>query len=324
MNTSTPPERNEHRHPIQVVARRTGLSVDVIRAWERRYQAVVPERSGTARRLYSDAETHRLHLLRRAVDTGRRIGDVVALDDDGLRALVEEDGSLGHAVGPGEHASVDEHLGACQAAVEQLDPAALDLAIARASVALSMPVLLAEVFGPLLRRVGDSWRAGHLRAAHEHLASAHVRAYLAARLGAEKSTPQAPELVVTTPAGQVHEIGALMVAVTAACAGWRPSYFGPSMPAEEIAFAATRRGAAAVAISICYPADDPGLPSELGRLRRGLPPDTALLVGGAACGAYREALDAIGAEQMGSLLDLHLALDRLRSRSAPPRPRDAG
>ena len=40
------------RHLIQVVNRRTGLSSDVIRVWEKRYQAVVSHRNDTNRRLY--------------------------------------------------------------------------------------------------------------------------------------------------------------------------------------------------------------------------------------------------------------------------------
>ena len=46
----------EHDHPIQVVVRRTGLSPHVIRVWEKRYDAVVPTRTPTNRRRYSDAD----------------------------------------------------------------------------------------------------------------------------------------------------------------------------------------------------------------------------------------------------------------------------
>ena len=57
-------DETANRHPIQVVSRRTGLSQDVIRVWERRYHAVTPERSPTNRRLYSDDDVRRLALLR--------------------------------------------------------------------------------------------------------------------------------------------------------------------------------------------------------------------------------------------------------------------
>jgi len=75
-------------HPIQVVVRRTGLSADVIRAWERRYDAVTPKRSSTSRRLYSDEDVERLLLLRRATQSGRRIGDVARLPLPALKDLL--------------------------------------------------------------------------------------------------------------------------------------------------------------------------------------------------------------------------------------------
>jgi len=71
------------QHPIQVAARRSGLTSDVIRAWERRYRAVEPGRSATNRRLYSDDDVERLLLLGQVTRAGRRIGDVA-----GLPALV--------------------------------------------------------------------------------------------------------------------------------------------------------------------------------------------------------------------------------------------
>src|SRR5437763_643334 len=79
------------RHPIGVVARRTGLKPDLIRAWERRYGAVEPGRSDTRRRFYSDADVERLLLLRRAVSTGRGISQVAGLSGEELESLVEAD-----------------------------------------------------------------------------------------------------------------------------------------------------------------------------------------------------------------------------------------
>src|SRR5215213_3572133 len=79
---------NAPRHPIGVVARRTGLKPDLIRAWERRYGAVEPGRTETRRRFYSDADIERLLLLRRVVNTGRGISQVAGLPNEELEALV--------------------------------------------------------------------------------------------------------------------------------------------------------------------------------------------------------------------------------------------
>src|SRR3954468_24399462 len=80
---------SSHRHPIGVVARRTGLKPDLIRAWERRYGAVEPGRTDTRRRFYSDEDVERLLLLRRVVSTGRGISQVAGLSTEELEALLE-------------------------------------------------------------------------------------------------------------------------------------------------------------------------------------------------------------------------------------------
>ena len=79
-------------HPIGVVSRRTGLKPDLIRAWERRYGAVSPERSQTRRRFYTDDDIERLQLLRKAVNGGRSIGQIAELTELELRELIEGDG----------------------------------------------------------------------------------------------------------------------------------------------------------------------------------------------------------------------------------------
>ena len=63
----------EFKHPIRVVARLTGLTTHVIRAWERRYGAVKPVRTDAGARLYDDAAVERLQLLKALVDTGEAI-----------------------------------------------------------------------------------------------------------------------------------------------------------------------------------------------------------------------------------------------------------
>ena len=73
---SRPSRMGEHRHPMRVVTRRTGLSADLLRAWERRHEVVKPSRSMGGRRLYSDDDIERLRLLYRATLAGRSIGQV--------------------------------------------------------------------------------------------------------------------------------------------------------------------------------------------------------------------------------------------------------
>ena len=80
----------EAKHPIAIVAERTGLTQDVIRVWERRYGAVDPARGKGGQRLYTDADVERLHLLNRASDAGRSIGQIAKLPPSDLARMVDE------------------------------------------------------------------------------------------------------------------------------------------------------------------------------------------------------------------------------------------
>ena len=63
-------------HGIQSAAKLSKMSPDLIRMWERRYEAVSPRRTSTQRRLYSDADVERLILLGRLVKKGHAIGNI--------------------------------------------------------------------------------------------------------------------------------------------------------------------------------------------------------------------------------------------------------
>jgi methanogenic corrinoid protein MtbC1 len=89
------------KFPMRVVVRRTGLNPSLLRAWERRYAAVGPGRSDGGQRLYSEADIHRLALLRALVDAGHNIGQVAALPEEELRVLLSPEQEAGGRAGPG-------------------------------------------------------------------------------------------------------------------------------------------------------------------------------------------------------------------------------
>jgi DNA-binding transcriptional MerR regulator len=76
-------------YPIRYVAQQTGLSTHLIRVWERRYQAVVPKRTDTNRRVFSDKDIERLKMLRTAVRVGHSISQIAGLSTDELTQLID-------------------------------------------------------------------------------------------------------------------------------------------------------------------------------------------------------------------------------------------
>lgn len=309
---------NELRHSIKVVARRTGLSPHLIRAWEKRYSTTQPERNDGNRRLYTSEDIDRLALLKRATDAGHSIGDVAKLRTDQLAMLLAQDSNLPgvsirqDAAASSAAADVGLHVADAFAAVEAMDSGRLENVLDRASVELGQVRLLNEVIVPLVERIGEAWRLGTLKVAHEHVASACIRTYLGQVARPIAVHPGAPVLVSTTPAGQLHELGAILVAASATARGWRVVYAGASLPSEEIVSVVRAHSARAVALSIVHPEGDALLPAEVRRLRRLLPATTKIVAGGRASGAYREVLQEVGAIQVVSLTGLAEVLDQLR------------
>jgi len=304
----------ESLHAIKAVARRTGLTAHVIRIWEKRYGAVRPERTPTNRRLYSEEQIERLCLLHDLTQAGHSIGPVARLPIQKLRELAAETrNGAPHPLPPAVRSSPGTVIfERCVAAVEALDSPALEAALRDGSAELGAQGLLQRVIAPLAQTIGDLWREGVITAAHEHFASAVIRVFLGYTASSFAGMDGAPALVVGTPTGQLHELGALLVGAAAANLGWRVVYLGASLPAAEIAGVARQNRARAVALSLVYPEDDSRLEGELVRLRELLPPEIPLLVGGRAMPAYRDTLEKIGARRISDLGHFCSSLDDLR------------
>ena len=240
-----------------------------------------------------------MRLLKQAVCGGRRISDVACLDTATLEHLVSED----HREAPSDDAGsasprtgrepTQDLVEQALAALEDLDRHRLHRILSDASVAMSGPDFRHQLIVPLLGTIGARWQEGSLRIVHEHLASTIVRSFLAVPRN-HSDRVRSPRIVVTTPAGQYHELGALMASAVAEEIGWDVFYLGASLPAEEIAAAARHIGAKAVALSLCYRESDSHVLDELGRLRHLLGVEIPVFVGGNAANGMRERLVEAG------------------------------
>jgi len=307
-------------YPIRIAAKKTGMSPHLIRMWERRYSAVTPRRTSTGRRLYSDEDIERLVLLRRATLEGQSISQIADLNPDQLRELISKD--VEDSVDKDknfERMSIENHLKLCLQAIKNMDAVGLENRLLRASVSLDQRVFLEELLHPLMEMIGRMWADGHLQVAHEHLASAVIRSLLGEMYLHNNSGDSNPLLLSTSPYGQLHEFGALMVSVIAASEGWRTIYLGPSMPVDDIADTAISRGADAITLSLVYPENDPEIIRELRRLRKMIGTDIQIVAGGRAITTYTDVLDEIGATRINKLSDLRRELTLIRNRLRTPR-----
>lgn len=193
------------------------------------------------------------------------------------------------------------------AAMMELDSLALEHELERASIVLGVDHFLAEVVVPLLHELDQGWEQHRISIAQEHLASALLRTQLDKVRLSIQVPPTAPRILITTPSGQIHELGALLAAISAARQGWNVTYLGPNLPAHEIATAATKTHSKVIGLSLVYPEADPSIAHELSKLRE-LLPTIPILIGGRATHSYYTAIQSIQAHIITDEASLQLAL----------------
>jgi DNA-binding transcriptional MerR regulator len=268
-------------YPIRAVARMTGLSLDTLRAWERRYQAVAPRR-GDRGRLYANGEVERLKQLARLVDAGHAIGAIAGLSAAALAQL-----SASAAPRPAMTPPLRLDLVPLLQAMKRYDLPAVDALLGRHAALLPVDEFIFSVVLPALGETGARWEAGSVRPAQEHLIAASMRSMLGALLRTGPPAPAASTMVFATLAGERHELGLLSAAVLAAHRGRRAIFLGTDVPARDLVHAATSLKAAAVVIAATMPQVTPV--RELRQLRR-LRPETAVWAGGGERAVVRREL----------------------------------
>lgn len=301
-------------HPIAVVAERTGLTQDVLRVWERRYGAVEPQRTPNGQRVYTDSDLLRLRLLHAATRAGRSIGQIARLSDKALASMVKQDDTARAARVSASAEPIDDTglITTALSFAQSLQPGLLDEHLRRASTILGLPEFLSRVAVPLLRRIGDEWHAGRFSPAQEHLASAVLYALIVDRMRAFTPRDDAPRILIATPAGERHAIGAALVGAGAAVEGWRVIYLGVDLPAQEIVGAAIASKASVVALSVLYVEDRERILGELRAVRSHLPSGIPLFVGGSGALTLARELSAPGIRVSGNVAELYDELRRSR------------
>lgn len=311
-STRANPDAGEGAHPIAVAAARSGLSQDVLRVWERRYRAVRPTRAPGGQRLYTDADIERLRLLRMATQAGRSIGLIAELPSPSLARLVGDDAAARERSRPDESPAADPGavITAALAATRTLDAALLGGTLRTALAIGGVTAFVENITVPFLRTIGEEWHAGRLSPAHEHLASSVAETVLLEATSDLTPGREANRILVATPAADRHSLGAAIVSTTAAAAGWDVLHLGADLPAADIAEAARSARVQAVALSILYVDDARRMMAELRQLKRLLPPEVDLFVGGAGASTLRVPLSRLGVSVFADLAALRTALAR--------------
>jgi DNA-binding transcriptional MerR regulator/methylmalonyl-CoA mutase cobalamin-binding subunit len=293
-------------YSIKAVAQATGLTVETLRAWERRYSVVVPQRDPTGRRMYLPEDVVRLRRLREATERGHPISRLAPLSEDGLVRLLTDAPARAEAA---SNAFVERILEAAQ----QFQVAACEQAVTLAIAMLPTRDLVDEVLSPLLREVGERWHRGELSIGQERLVTTCVRRHLGLVLDTYDRGARKQGIVFATLPGERHELGLLMSAVMCANRGFKCHCLGADLPGAEIARFTHEVSASVVALSVVMQESVDEVPLQLRELAAGLGPEVLIWIGGAASSLLPRHLLPHNCAIVGDQAELGRRLDLLHA-----------
>jgi methanogenic corrinoid protein MtbC1 len=272
--------RPDRTYEIHEVAELTGLAPARLRAWERRYEVVRPERMSNGYRAYTADQVALLRAYARLIEDGERIGDLAARARDDVLAQAEA-----RALDGSPQAALLE-------AVRMFDRERLEGLVAQQLALRGLRAFAEEVVLPLAQSVGDLWALGKIPIAAEHLASEVVLHALKGGLRMSRGT--GPLVVCGCLAGERHEWGFLATLAVIQENGWRIHYLGADLPVNEVIEAAWQLAPQGVAFSSSDPAVVRASLPALAAVISKLPPRTMAVIGGAGVGPHAQTLRGYG------------------------------
>jgi MerR family transcriptional regulator, light-induced transcriptional regulator len=265
-------------YTIKQAASRAGVSVELMRAWERRYGVVTPARTAAGYRLYDDAAIARLRAMRGLVDDGWSPSSaatrLASLPDEELPVIASDSAPVRDRA-----AEFTQRFVAASAA---LDHAAVERLLDDAMAGTSFEQAAQGYLLPALDALGDAWESGLVDVAAEHAAShAVMRRLAAAYQAAGRPGTERRGILVGMPPGARHELGALAFSVAARRAGLSIVYLGADLPIRDWVEAARRTHPRAAVIG-AVARDDRAAALDVAQALLAAQPDILVAFGGRA------------------------------------------
>jgi methylmalonyl-CoA mutase cobalamin-binding subunit len=273
---------------IKQAAARAGVTVPVLRAWERRYGIVHPDRSSSGYRQFDDAAIARVRTMRLLVDAGWSPSAAAAAILAGTAPLAPtpaqpaDDPVLPNAAAAAGAAAAESTVTSARFvdAARAMDPTAVGQALDDIFTRGSFEPVATRFLFPALQALGEAWARGDVTVGAEHMASNAVQRRLAQALEAAGSIADPRRrVVVGLPPGSRHELGALAFAVAARRAGLDVTYLGADLPVDD--WVRATAGAGAAVIGVVAPRDR-GPALEVARRLRVEHPGLVVALGGRA------------------------------------------
>jgi DNA-binding transcriptional MerR regulator len=214
-----------HTLRIGEVARRSGVSPELLRAWERRYGLLRPARTASGYRLYSEDDLARVARMQQLLQTGLAAAEAARQAGDPSATAAET---------PERELDVRRLADA----LARFDDAGAQDAFDRLLADFTGTAVLEQAVLPLLRELGERWARGEASVAEEHFASNLIRGRL---LGLARGWDRGggPRAVLACAPGERHELGLIAFGIALRTHGWRITFLGAETPLETLTLVVT-------------------------------------------------------------------------------------
>jgi DNA-binding transcriptional MerR regulator/methylmalonyl-CoA mutase cobalamin-binding subunit len=205
-------------------SQRVGVSPERLRAWEKRYGLLAPERSSGGFRLYSDADVARVERMLSHLEGGASAAEAARL---AWEAPVVAEPRVGGPV------RLDEEVARLRARLDAFDDAGAHAVLDELLATFALETVLRDVVLPYLRDVGVRWRSGDVTIGQEHFASNLLRARLLS-LAQGWGQGAGPRVVLAAPPGEQHDLGLIVCGLALSRQGLRVVFVGADSPIDTL------------------------------------------------------------------------------------------
>ncbi|MCL4393552.1 MAG: cobalamin B12-binding domain-containing protein, partial [Chloroflexi bacterium] len=221
----------------KAVAERTGVSVHLLRAWERRYGVPSPQRSAATRyRVYDEKDIEDVMWMKRQVEAG------VAPALAGQR--FREQRLKTRPAPSGGSTQLSSYRSALERALLDGDESSARRTLDEAFGLFALDEVANEIIQPAMVEIGEGWVRNEVTVWHEHFATNVIKHKLAAIMSWHAAVLSGPSIMCACAAGEEHELGLVLFALAARRRGWQVSYLGQATPLSNVGdVAALARGA---------------------------------------------------------------------------------
>lgn len=304
--------------PLKAVTQKTGLSAHVIRAWEKRYGVIRPQRTETNRRYYSDEEIEKLNLLKKATDSGHSISSIAAFTLEDLQNLVlnEEKETIFHhkKLLPEKFGLIiKEKITSFFETAKDLNSSKLLFLLREIEDEFSQSIIIEEIILPVLAKLSEERNSNSISKSTENFIINELSYYLTQIVKNIPEFDEFPLILCYAPTGGFSQIGSLITAAAAKAEKWRVFNLGENISSVEIGEVINKLEPKVISINLIYPFIKPEeIRGELIELKNQIPDRIKIILSGRPVWSYRDEVLKIGGIFAGDTFALRKELKKIR------------